>query len=540
MSESSRARQALAVEPGSSNVLCFFASEHSVAKNHEAGACFAMRALSVAPNDPDALYLRRLTALALEESAVADRMARRLACIVPSEERAFFCLIWDLHLLQAPDLLRTYHRRPEVFRWMMRSYAALGFRSFTASPIFQCFRELLPVGLAERLAHYLGESGSGDHRRVEPAGAVRQYLIDRGIVAFIGEMAATLDCLHKMMDLSLLPRGEINFVVDERGVSNRAALDLWASTARLVSHETVEKMGRDRFVRLEPVFLPFGRRFYFKWVVFAMVQRLWERRGRPSLIDSSKRDELRQVLHDFIGRLGWHRDDRIVCLHIRQNIYGPGGAPDPTQKFRTTDAGKFLKSIRLLLDAGYKVVRIGARGDAIFPEMPGYFDYANSETKFEALDLAIMGHAAFYFGTDSGPASVAYAFGRPICVIDFAQLPLGLSTGLSVHSPQLFWSESKQRFLTLREMIRPPLRYLTSQSTIDSEGIRLVPNTEDEVLAVLREFLHRFEENSFLDEATFGPRQAAVRRMLKRERIVANGLVCEEFLARHASLLDMP
>lgn len=529
------ARRAAASDPGVAHLWDYLGSFPLGARDYATCLRFARRSLSLNPHGWGPLFLRCLMAGAQADVASAMRFARCLMSLEPGRDEAFLCLVWDQNSLRNPAAMLA-NRQEAVFVWLMRSYAALGLRWFNAQAS-QDFRERLSPRLVERISQFIGHANTGPISRPVIGPRKRQYLIERGINAYIGELATTNDCLHKMMALGLLPPGELNYLVDGHTTANQVVLDLWPSTTRFVDRTTVSADKSDAFVKIDSAYLPFGKRFFLKWEVFAFVQRLWERQGRSSLVRSSEVDRLRRAYEALLAQIGWSQGDRVVCLHIREDIYDRGGVNNVTQRFRNSDPKKFLKSIGHLVDAGYKVLRIGATGSHVFPPVPDYFDYANSALKSPDVDVAIMGNASFYFGTDSGPASVAYIFGRPVCIVDFAQVALGLDSCQSLFSPRLFWSRRKNRLLTLQEMVRQPFRYLTTHHALEDEEISLVENTEDEVLLVLREFLERYQAGTFLDQASWKSRQRQAYRIFKRNRIMMNALVSERFLELHPGLL---
>jgi putative glycosyltransferase (TIGR04372 family) len=538
MSKLGEARRYLAMRPGAAEAMDVMALDLMSTGSNTESQKLASRSLGIRSDGIVPRFVLCMGAIARSDEKAARRIAREMVCLAPENERSLYCAVWHSPTLNGNrDLLFFDASRETAFIWLMRSYAALGIRPFNAWAIERYFHDRIRPKLLDRCIQFLGKENTGNIYGGHAVDSRRQYLMETDLVRFIGETVANNDCLHKMMELGYLPQGDVNFLYDGEGVANRAAFDLWSSTTRFIDRNTFAGQPADRFVRLDAVTLPFGNRFYYKWVVFALVQRMWERKRRPSLMRISDQDLLRSRFDELVTHLGWKPSDRVICFHVRENLYDRGNVNNLTQRFRNTDPVKFVKALQLLAISGHRIIRIGSTGSHVYPPIPNFFDYANSDLKSPETDLAIMANAAFYFGTDSGPASVSYIFGHPICVVDFAQLALGIVTGLSVYSPRLFWSKRKQRWLSLQEMIRQPFQYLRAQRTIDENDIEPVENTAEEVCLVLQEFLTRYARDSFLDDATFGPNQIRVKQVFKRNKIVANGLLCERFLERHPFLL---
>lgn len=533
------AARLLAAQPANPGVLIALGMGLLSMGSYDSARKFAERSRCLVLQDAVSLFVLCLTAIRVNDAPRAARFRRQLICVAPAEERALYCAVWSSQtLIDAPDLLLTDSRRNEVYAWLVRSYAAVGCRAFNAWAIERYFHDRVTPEFMERLCGYLGKENNGDVWRQEPDGERRQYLMETNLTRFIGETVANNDCLHKLMVLGFLPPGDVNFLFDETQTANRAAFDLWSATTRFIDASALAKQAPERFVRLDAVVLPFGNKHYYKWVVFCLAQRLWERKRRSSLIEPTVRSRLQSRFEEFLGKIGWSRGDRVICFHVRENLYDRGSVNNVTQKFRNSTPNKFYKALLFLTALGYKIIRIGTSGSHIYPALPNYFDYANSSMKSQELDVAIMGSSDFYFGTDSGPVSVCYIFGRPVCVIDMTQVALGMGTGKCIYSPRLFRSRSIGRWLTMREMISQPFRYVRNQTTFDEHAIDLVESTENEICVVLQEFLQRFEQDSFLDEDTYEPRQRRVRQIFKRNKIVANGLMSERFLEAHPFLLE--
>ena len=123
----------------------------------------------------------------------------------------------------------------------------------------------------------------------------------------------------------------------------------------------------------------------------------------------SLKDETITVAQKFLKKYGLELNDQFVVFHVRE-----GGYIDAIQhQYRNSDPNDYREAINWLLDAGFKVVRIGHSKMTILDGCDGLIDLTKIERPGE-VDIYLCGAASFYFGSGSGPFSLAYNFGVPI------------------------------------------------------------------------------------------------------------------------------
>jgi len=126
----------------------------------------------------------------------------------------------------------------------------------------------------------------------------------------------------------------------------------------------------------------------------------------------------------FLEAAGIPASARLVTLHCRDS----GFRGDAHHDLRNADVATCLPAIAMLVQRGYRVVRIGDPSMPPLPAMDGVFDYALSELKSEELDVLLPAVATFHIGTSSGLSLVPLVFGTPCLFLNwypFELLPWG-------------------------------------------------------------------------------------------------------------------
>lgn len=195
-------------------------------------------------------------------------------------------------------------------------------------------------------------------------------------------------------------------------------------------------------------------------------------------------------------RLAWGMgpDDWYVCLHVRSA--GFYTEQDLTaQHFRNTPITDYHPMIRWVVEAGGWVVRMG---DAAMPPLdlsaiggkPGrIIDYAHRPDKSAALDVALCAGCRLFVSSPSGLHTVAHAFGRPACYVNFP-----IYAGFPWHPGEIFifqryYSRILERVLTLDEILSSDLVHADHNFMLDHAGVELLRNSPTDILETVREAL---------------------------------------------------
>ena len=119
----------------------------------------------------------------------------------------------------------------------------------------------------------------------------------------------------------------------------------------------------------------------------------------------------------FLKPLGITNDDEFVLIHFREEGYVDGFQ----HGYRNLNPNEFMDCVDYFLQQGLKVIRIGHSKMTEMGERIGFIDLTRarlSDNKPPEVDIFLCGAAKFYFGSGSGPFSLALNFGVLGCEIN--------------------------------------------------------------------------------------------------------------------------
>lgn len=302
-----------------------------------------------------------------------------------------------------------------------------------------------------------------------------------------------LDAFVKHKILTADPR-PYYLLAPRRNIVNPAFLDYWKEHIKIKSNpDEIKRLGAQ-----EQIYgtdwnwaMPQNGKTVFVHKAMSTIQKNWRQAGRPPLLQLS--DEHAEKLAAFKLKWSMPEKDKFICLHIRSaGFYGE--SREHAQRFRNTSVEDYYALIRSLTEMGYWVIRMGDRGMQSLDlkkcgTAPLIIDYALSDDKSPDLDVAICARCELFISSPSGLHTVAHAFGRPVCEVNFP-----MYAGFPWHqediiAPQLYYSRKKDRVLTLKEILGSTIVYLDHHFLLDREEISLLPLEPDDLIETAREAL---------------------------------------------------
>ncbi|MBI1775947.1 MAG: TIGR04372 family glycosyltransferase [Proteobacteria bacterium] len=525
-------RQRLSLEPSHLDAIVAYCLSTLNAGRFSDCRTMAERALAISPDNYLALFSLFHALSQQNHTETLFLVAKKLFALDPASESSFYSVI-QYHIVKISKHSLSKLELAVFFAWTMRSVSTYGLRDYSAHCLTSWFRDRIDARRLADIFHILGTTSNRTLETARSKNGTIKYLITDDSTRYIGEMAALFDYLHKMFRLGRLPKGDIHVLADAAPISNPAAFDLWSASVKPITAAGIAAAGEENFVRLNTTYLPYGKRYYLKTVVYCIIQREWERKGLRGLLNKNANIRGEDEFSKLLAERGWTRDDKIVCLHIREDVFNRDTVNRETQRFRNSDPRKIQSSLLYLTRQGYKIIRIGAQNTFVYEAMDGFFDYANSGKRSPELDVEILRICSFYFGSESGPFSLAIAFDKPCCTINLAQLSYGVMPGRCVYSTKLFLNRISNRIVPMSYLLHAPFRYISDQRVLDDHNIIAIENSAEEVLMTVKEFLRRLARDDFHDPSSFGQQQRQACKIFKRNRVVSNGLLCEDFLRKY-------
>lgn len=187
---------------------------------------------------------------------------------------------------------------------------------------------------------------------------------------------------------------------------------------------------------------------------------------------------------------------KFVCLHVRDSAYLDAhlqGMDFSYLNYRDSDIQNYILAAEELASRGYFVVRMGAKvREAIKTDHPRVIDYATNGMRSDFMDVYLGAKCEFCISTSSGWDAVPVLFRHPIVYVNC--VPLGYFPtcrsqvlGITKHH----FSEAKNRELTLAEIFTHGVGLWMSTSDYESQGVKLIENTPEEIRDVVVEMAER-------------------------------------------------
>ncbi|MCP4005948.1 MAG: TIGR04372 family glycosyltransferase [bacterium] len=363
-----------------------------------------------------------------------------------------------------------------------------------------------------------------------------QRLFDFRFVAFttgrIGHLASEPDLFIKEGRLDLRPDFREIVLVRPDRIANASMLEYWAQYLRIV-----------RSPLLTWLLWPFAKdpRLIYDTQAYATVQKSTATYGRI-LTDWGDRAPLLELTSEHRRRgervlreLGVPEGAWFVAAHCRES----GFAPKDQQNFRNADALTFIPAIEEIVSRGGWCIRLGDSTMKPLPSMRNVVDYALSDAKSDWMDVFLCASARCFLGSASGLANLSPIFGVPSAQANQVPLSVVVPCGNPmIGIPKLVWSETEARYLDFKGIFDSSVESFRYDEDWDEAGYRLVDNTADEILELVRELLE------YADGAPgYTPDderlQAAFKGLMHDGHYSygAPGRVGRDFLRRHETLL---
>lgn len=212
-----------------------------------------------------------------------------------------------------------------------------------------------------------------------------------------------------------------------------------------------------------------------------------------------------------LQRWGLPPDAWFVCIHSREGGYSP--EDEHVHSYRNAPIADYIPAMQAITAAGGWCIRMGDPTMAALPPMPGVIDYAVSSDKSEELDIFLCAQCRFLLGNSSGLYQLAKAFGRPCALAN--QVPLAATYGVGIDDvaiPKTILRDGKP--VSLEPLFRTPAAGYRYAKQYAEDGLEVVNNTPEQILALAREMMDRLDEKDVYTPADEA-RQAAFRSLFR-------------------------
>lgn len=236
----------------------------------------------------------------------------------------------------------------------------------------------------------------------------------------------------------------------------------------------------------------------------------------------------------------------FICFNNRDNAYlKTVGGDGNTHDYRNSSVHSYRPLIQHALTLGYPVVRLGnIVEEEIAIDHADFVDFSGKNSD-DFMDIFLLDRARIFIGNNSGFSNVRRVFRKPEIIVNFAPFapnhlwPFSYGT---VILPKKMYSHSLGRLMTISEMRSLNVDIHYQGDYFKDQGIDVLENTGDEILAAFKEGLARFE-GTFSERVEDRERQGAFwahfasreEKALFHDRLGMR--ICADFLEKQQTFL---
>jgi len=310
----------------------------------------------------------------------------------------------------------------------------------------------------------------------------------------IGHLAIEPGLHIKSARLGWGPRYHAILLAPTGQTVNPCLLNYWEKYFRVITNRVLvsllRPLERNPFLSysIDQAGLPDGQTAKAAPACFQIQARYEEEFGDEPLLKLSESDFIRGWSR--LRELGVPQGSWFVCLHGRESGY----LPDHTySSFHDVEINTYLLAVEAIVQRGGWVIRMGDPSMKPLPQMDQVIDYVHSDIRSDWMDVFCFSQCRFLLGSASGAFDVPFLFGVPVALANYAPMGVGPYSRNDLWIPKMYWSASKDRFLTFDEVLLSPLRQIRMTEEIDPAGFSFVDNSPEEIRDLAVEMLDKID-----------------------------------------------
>ncbi|MDF1792181.1 MAG: TIGR04372 family glycosyltransferase [Thalassobaculaceae bacterium] len=213
--------------------------------------------------------------------------------------------------------------------------------------------------------------------------------------------------------------------------------------------------------------------------------------------------------NSVLSDLGAGVDDPVATIHVREEGYNANVSS--TMRLRDAHFETYGVAIRRLVEAGFKVVRLGDPSMKPASPIDGLIDYPFTTAKSDWMDIYLAGRCAFHIGTSSGMSFIPLLFGRPVLFTNFPTLAQMVCAPSVVTLPKVLQTEVGET-VPFETYCRDHADILEASDAI-IHGLVFTENTPEDIAqgaAMMVEHLDRDTGRMVLPDALFSRARSAL------------------------------
>ena len=310
----------------------------------------------------------------------------------------------------------------------------------------------------------------------------------------LGELVDQTAGVVRATQLGLLKYKPVLLLEDKKQLANQAFLPYLDDVFEIISDPKDADAFKSQATvpKLDTFFMHFNDDIFGHASEYeAPLTQLFEKQGWLSPAFQLK-NKTSSVAQNFLQQRGLKNDDLFVTLHVREFGYFDATSAETRHAGRNSPTHAFQESVDYLIRQGVKVVRIGHAKMTPMKEQPGFIDLSCIDRPSE-VDIYLCAKNWFYFGSSSGPLSLAYQFGRPSLLIDF--FPHGMARPNCLHLAKRLLCGKDQRVLSFQEIERMDLQTVFSARVFKDKNILFADTPSEDITSVVKDMVRVGPEN---------------------------------------------
>ena len=212
----------------------------------------------------------------------------------------------------------------------------------------------------------------------------------------------------------------------------------------------------------------------------------------------------------------------FVCFAARTDTYNKKTiGQDFDYGYRNMKFSDYKMAIKYLQKQHITAVRMG-RMETPMKKMNNCIDYAGLYAD-DFKDLFLSSRCKFMVASATGAIFMAGLFGKPVIMVNTVPVFFGMSgtlyTDKDLYIPKKYYDINRDRYLTLREMLKADMQCSIYGKRYAEKGIKFIDNTPEEIAAVVQEMIRKIDGTwqDDIDDQKNHERYLEIYQEMKRE-----------------------
>lgn len=203
----------------------------------------------------------------------------------------------------------------------------------------------------------------------------------------------------------------------------------------------------------------------------------------------------------ILEKMGIKKSEKFILLMIRDKNYLDLKFPNQDwsyHNYRDLNLEDFTKTVNMLIDKGFSVIRMGQNSSDMFPlKRDKFIDYAKSEHRSDFMDFYLCANSYFCISTVYGLDSVARIFKKPILGIQYPFTNRCIFNHYDLITLPIIIDKKSKEQIKLKVFLKMMLNEEKSFSSrvLKKFNLDYLPNSSDEIMYACLEMIEKQKKN---------------------------------------------